>query len=314
MKRHCDVEQLVKDLKNFSLNTFSLRGLTSESCYNVLACQIIDSVRRIRYVEKINSQTLHMSPLRKEPNSFLFDPLRAACLYLKDNNYDEACWLTFLATHFGKSKKTGWNLCRDIYSGLGTKTWTWTAITNDFNCFEQWFAGVTDELTANSSQRQYGNHRKYETLKYYSRRSVPAVFRSYVNFVGATCSHEARFAEARDFAPSSSELFERLYSEMNAVISFGRTARFDYLTMLRKIGALDAEPGHAFLKGATGPLQGSRLLFNNSHGAGEKIDVLNEKLSALAEIIPTQYLKMQVIEDALCNWQKSPDRYVYFGG
>nr|WP_258963964.1 hypothetical protein [Klebsiella pneumoniae] len=23
---------------------------------------------------------------------------------------------------------------------------------------------------------------------------------------------------------------------------------------------------------------------------------------------------MQVIEDALCNWQKSPDRYVYFGG
>ncbi|MGE9804433.1 hypothetical protein ACQP3L_27955 [Escherichia coli] len=25
-------------------------------------------------------------------------------------------------------------------------------------------------------------------------------------------------------------------------------------------------------------------------------------------------MRMQVIEDALCNWQKSPDRYVYFGG
>ncbi|HCN6762943.1 TPA: hypothetical protein N6695_004577, partial [Escherichia coli] len=34
----------------------------------------------------------------------------------------------------------------------------------------------------------------------------------------------------------------------------------------------------------------------------------------LAAIIPAPYLRMQVIEDALCNWQKSPDRYVYFGG
>ncbi|MFP1592494.1 hypothetical protein ACLB1M_28880 [Escherichia coli] len=43
--------------------------------------------------------------VRKEPNSDVFDPLRAACLYLRDNNYDEACWLVFLATHFGKRTK-----------------------------------------------------------------------------------------------------------------------------------------------------------------------------------------------------------------
>jgi hypothetical protein len=44
-----------------------------------------------------------------------------------------------------------------------------------------------------------------------------------------------------------------LYSGLNAVISFGRTAKFDYLTMLKKTGLLEAEPGHAFLNGATGP-------------------------------------------------------------
>ncbi|HHL4704335.1 TPA: hypothetical protein ACQ7Z4_004429 [Escherichia coli] len=68
------------------------------------------------------------------------------------------------------------------------------------------------------------------------------------------------------------------------------------------------------MNGATGPLQGSRLLFSNSRTAGDTIDVLNEKLADLAAIIPAPYLRMQVIEDALCNWQKSPDRYVYFGG
>ncbi|BCT12474.1 MULTISPECIES: alpha-glutamyl/putrescinyl thymine pyrophosphorylase clade 3 protein [Enterobacteriaceae] len=314
MKRHNQISQLVVSLQNFSRNEHNLNGLSSPACFDVLACQIIDSIRRIRYVETLALRTDYMTPLRKEPNSDIFDPLRAACLHLRDNNYDEACWLVFLATHFGKSNKTGWILCRDIYSGLGTQTWTWDTITDDFAAFEQWFASVSDELTANSGLRQYGNHRKYETKKYHSRRSIPAVFRSYIGFIGATHSHEARFAEAKSFSSSPESLFELLYSGLNAVISFGRTAKFDYLTMLKKTGLLDAEPGHAFLNGATGPLQGSRLLFSNSRTAGDTIDVLNEKLADLAAIIPAPYLRMQVIEDALCNWQKSPDRYVYFGG
>jgi hypothetical protein len=163
MKRHNQISQLVVSLQNFSRNEHNLNGLSSPACFDVLACQIIDSIRRIRYVETLALRTDYMTPLRKEPNSDVFDPLRAACLHLRENNYDEACWLVFLATHFGKSNKTGWILCRDIYSGLGTQTWTWDTITDDFAAFEQWFASVSDELTANSSLRQYGNHRKYET-------------------------------------------------------------------------------------------------------------------------------------------------------
>jgi len=314
MNRHSQASQLVAALQNFSRDEHPLNGLSSPAHYNVFAFQIIDSIRRIRYMSVLTSRTDYMNPLRKEPNSDLFDPLRAACLHLRDNNYDEACWLVFLATHFGRSNKTGWALCRDIYSGLGTQTWTWEAITDDFDAFEQWFASVSDELTLHSSLRQYGNHRKYETKKYHSRRSIPAVFRSYLGFIGATYSHEARFAEARSLAATPATLFELLYSGLNTVVSFGRTARFDYLTMLKKTGLIEAEPGHAFLKGATGPLQGSRLLFSNSRSVGDRLETLNDKLAELAEIIPAPYLRMQVIEDALCNWQKSPDRYVYFGG
>jgi hypothetical protein len=66
-------------------------------------------------------------------------------------------------------------------------------------------------------------------------------------------------------------------------------------------------------EGSYWPSSGSRLLFSNSRSAGDRLETLNDKLAELAEIIPAPYLRMQVIE-ALCNWQKSPDRYVYFGG
>lgn len=87
MKRHNQISQLVVSLQNFSRNEHNLNGLSSPACFDVLACQIIDSIRRIRYVETLALRTDYMTPLRKEPNSDIFDPLRAACLHLRDNNY-----------------------------------------------------------------------------------------------------------------------------------------------------------------------------------------------------------------------------------
>ncbi|MEX6177947.1 hypothetical protein AB6G03_13530 [Providencia hangzhouensis] len=43
-------------------------------------------------------------------------------------------------------------------------------------------------------------------------------------------------------AHTSELLFEVLYSNMRSVISFARTAKFDYLTMLKKTNLLDVEP------------------------------------------------------------------------
>ena len=37
--------------------------------------------------------------------------------------------------------------------------------------------------------------------------------------------------------------FDILYHSMGAVASFGRTARFDYLTMIGKLGLAPIEPG-----------------------------------------------------------------------
>lgn len=314
MRRHHQANAIVAALSDFNRNEYPLQGLVTQAHYNTFAMQLIDSIRRIQFVELTYGQSKPVSPLRAEPNSEYFDPLLAARIYHEQGDYDEACWLIFLFTHFGRSVKTKWQLCRDIYGGLGTHTWTWHDITQDFAGFERWFNGASLELTRTSTRRQYGNHRKYETLKADSGRSIPRVFRSYIDFIGRTHSHDARFAEAATLAPTPETLFELLYSNMRSVISFGRTAKFDYLTMLKKTNLLDIEPSHLFLSGSTGPVKGCRLLFSNNRNGIDSVSIMNEKLTALSSILPIATLRMQVLEDALCNWQKSPDSYVYFGG
>jgi hypothetical protein len=97
---------------------------------------------------------------------------------------------------------------------------------------------------------------------------------------------------------------------MRTVRTFGRTARFDYLTMLGKLGLARIEPASTYMEGATGPLEGARLLFGDTQGriARAQCDVL------LRQLGESTGLGMQVIEDSLCNWQKNPTEFVPFRG
>ena len=88
--------------------------------------------------------------------------------------------------------------------------------------------------------------------------------------------------------------FGYLYQKMNQVASFGRTACFDYLTMIGKLGLAPIVPGTPYLKGATGPLRGASLLFGVDAGASK----LNQWSTDLAADLN---IDMQVVEDALCN-------------
>jgi Alpha-glutamyl/putrescinyl thymine pyrophosphorylase clade 3 len=66
-------------------------------------------------------------------------------------------------------------------------------------------------------------------------------------------------------------------------------------------------PGLPYLKGSSGPLNGARLLF----GRNEPAETLDLWVAQLGESLG---VGMQELEDALCNWQKSPDRFVPFRG
>ena len=84
-------------------------------------------------------------------------------------------------------------------------------------------------------------------------------------------------------------------------------ARFDYLTMVGKLGLAPIEPGSTYMQGSTGPFVGARLLFGGRRSAAE-LDAW------LVELDARLHVGMQVLEDAICNWQKSPGTFGPFRG
>ncbi len=88
-------------------------------------------------------------------------------------------------------------------------------------------------------------------------------------------------------------------------------AKFDYLSLIGRYAIAPIDAGSAYLSGATGPVKGARQLFDGRRNGPSSLKKLQDMLDALdADLQVT----MKVMEDALCNWQKSPDRFVHFKG
>jgi hypothetical protein len=109
----------------------------------------------------------------------------------------------------------------------------------------------------------------------------------------------------------SRKAFDALYRSMASVASFGRLARFDYLAMVGKLGLASIEPGSTYMKNSTGPIDGARLLFGRNKSASLTATDLD---AWLVELEAELHVGMQVLEDALCNWQKSPGEFIPFRG
>jgi hypothetical protein len=268
--------------------------------------QVLESVHRVTYVSVMRARDI--SPRRADPNDELFDPLKAAILHQRQGHNDEAFWLVFLFVHFGKTSRGGWRYAREVYGRLGdTVRWDWQSTSANPQAFRQWLADHQDQLKRPGVPGGFGNHRKYQSLDGHSPRGTGAAIESYVNWVAPPRTHEVLVQQAIQRAGGDPrKTFDDLYQSLRAVVSFGRTARFDYLTMLGKTGLASIEPGSTYMGGATGPLKGARLLF----GGGQAAQLRSADLDSWLVELNTQLgVGMQVLEDALCNWQKSPSQF-----
>jgi hypothetical protein len=286
-----------------------LAGISDPAAREVLIEQMLASVHRVLYARTLNTRKL--SPRRGDPEDSLFDPLKAAVLALSDGHSDEAAWLVFLSTHFGKHGRGGWRYLRDVYGCLGTgERWDWTRTSSQCQEFRAWLQAHQTTIRGNGVPGGFGNHRKYESLDGVSSTGTGAVVESYVKWVLGAGNHALLFERAIASACGDGRIaFDRLYHDMaENVMRFGRLARFDYLAMIGKLGIANIEPGSTFLKGATGPLRGARLLFGAEKQAEGRLD------SWLSELDLELGVGMQVLEDSLCNWQKSPQSYEPFRG
>ena len=305
-KLAADLDQALR-----AYTTRPLPGISTASKRESLVGQLVDSLRRnAMYIDALRRRGVNS--VHADPTSAAFDPLKAAMYFQAQGNIDEAFWMVFLLTHFGKAKGSGWRLVRDIYGRLGDSDhWNWINTSTDPSQFKAWLTDNYTTLKNDGVMRRFGNHRKYETLKPTSSKSPGAVVESYVQWIGPTHSHENLIQEAISQVGSDpSEIFDHLFNSMN-VLRFGRTGKFDYLAMLGKLGLAPIRPGFTYMDGATGPYDGACLLFGGSKSVGlnrADLDIW------LIELDSELNVGMQVLEDAICNWQKSPSKYKAFHG
>jgi hypothetical protein len=302
-------EQIESNLCEFDASRRALLGIRDATRLETLIEQIIESLHRVKYPAVLLQRPL--GARFADPDDELFDLLKAAIVNQRAGRLDEAFWLIFLFVHFGKHSRGGWRIAREVYGRLGEGgRWNWASVSSDPAAFRNWLRARQDHLRRSGCG--FGNHRKYQSMDADSRTGTGEVIASYVRWVSPPRTHEQLVATAiRAMAGDRRASFRALYESMRPVIGFGRTARFDYLTMLGKTGLAPIEPDSAYLTEATGPVPGARLLFLDSREANASPKELESWLNDLDASVG---VGMQVWEDALCNWQKSPDEFRAFRG
>jgi hypothetical protein len=296
------MQELDQALRDFSKKHVRLAGIVDHAHREALVLQMIASLRRLDYTQAIRSRDI--SPDRADPASHLFDPERAAALLARTGEVDEAIWLIFLATHFGQHGRHKWLLLRDVYSGLGDGMWTWARVSANPQHFRAWLQQNVQKIRGS-----FGNHRKYETLNPASNNGTATVIESFVQCVAPSPSRW--FASlVRSVGNDPHALFDESYNRL-MIARFGRLAKFDFLALLGRLDLAPISPGSAYLAGATGPLRGARLLIDGNAKSTTRAADLDEILQKLDQLLN---IGMQVMEDSICNWQKSPHRFIHFRG
>lgn len=308
MNRHdlASMAGLNDSLVRFEREQALLPGIRHPQCRDVFIRQLIDATRKVRCISLLGERPI--ASQRANPGSDLFDPLMAALGHRNAGLFDEACWLVFLSVHFGKHRMSKWRFVKEVYGRLGEPLhWTWNAVSADPRGFRDWLR-EKHEVLLRGSQRGFGNSRKYQSMDADKPAGTGMAVQSYVAWVMAFGGHRARFLQAlNECEQEPKRAFDALYKSMATVVSFGRTARFEYLTMLSGMELVPIEPGMAYLAGATSAVLGARLMLQGHLERALSTASMESRLISLSRYLG---VGMQVIEYSLCNWQKSPARYV----
>ncbi|MBZ5523719.1 MAG: hypothetical protein LAP21_15905 [Acidobacteriia bacterium] len=244
--------RLQDGLLSFAREKRALPGIRAAAKRNAFLEQILESIHRVKFIAAVRKQKL--SDRRLDPSDELFDPLKAAILHQRKGNVEEAFWLVFLFVHFGKHTRAGWRYAREVYGRLGSGRWDWKRTSANPEEFCAWLDAHQDDLKGDGVSRGFGNHRKYESLSGSSPNGTGAAVKSYVGWINPPRTHQELMKEALDRVGGDPRRgFDDIYRSMKAVTRFGRTARFDYLTMVGKLGLAPIEPGSPYLQGSTGP-------------------------------------------------------------
>lgn len=262
---------------------------------HVLAKQTYDSIRRIMIYETYKTKAYQAV---KDKKSF-FDTSTPFVLGQRtDLSLQNRIWIIYLATYFGKSNKSQWTLFNraTFYSNYDIVEFGW--IKSDINEYFDYL--LTFDFFENCT---FSNHRKF-TAK--SLEGEKGLFKSARYFM----------ENIETYTPYNMMNFHDFFKASQKIPNFGRLAGFDFTSSLVKCGFNIYEPQSMYAEHSTGPLQALADLLkltknDSSVGAAKKLaKEMMEWFKSNSEI----FMLGQVLEDAICNWQKDKDKYIRYTG
>ena len=286
-----DTRTLGEGLARYESEVRTLPGIAADGRRSEFVAHLVDSGHGSDSLRALAAS--HTDGGCSDPSSEEFNPLCAAVSHHRRGDIEEACWLVFLATAFDISPVHGWDIVAAVYRrGNEPGLWDWDAASTDVVLLREWLQRNRWRFAS----RVFGNHRKFETLK--DHIGIGRTIESYVAWVHGAGSHRAQMDKARRAA----DPFGALVGSMKGIWRFGRLARFDYLCCREALRITEYAPRKAYLKGATGPLEGAQIMYGAANGtwAGDS-RVLDDRLVELEGYLNVGF---DVLEDALCGWQK----------
>lgn len=262
---------------------------------NVLANQTNDSIRRIEVYKLYKSRA---NKAVKDKQEFIYTSNPFVLAQREDLSFEERIWIIYLATYFGKSNKSKWTLFERAAFDRNRTLISFHSIISDLDKYFKYLASFDF-----FGQCQFSNHRKFTAKRLYGDNGF---FQSVNFFVD----------NIKMYLPNEKISFDKMYKLSRNIPNFGRLAGFDFTSSLVKCGFNVEEPKSMYAENSTGPLQGLKLILGmtNSNTSREAQIKLSKELVDWFIENSEIFMVGQVLEDAICNWQKDTRKYTKYSG
>lgn len=279
-------KKAISDLLGSKIDTNSL---------NILAQQTSDSIRRIQIYKSYENRAFH-AVLKN--HDFIHTSIPFVLAQRTDLSQMNSIWTLYVATYFGKSNRSKWELFNRATFANNRSIILFEDIRQDLNKYFKYlssfdfFEGCT-----------YSNHRKFTAKRLTGEKGV---FESMEYFV----------KNINQYSVENSMAFDSMYKLAQKIPNFGRLAAFDFSSSLVKCGFNIEEPQSMYGEHSTGPLNAIDLLLkstNNTSSSETKLKLCSDLMKWFQENSDI-FMIGQVLEDAICNWQKNTTKYIQYRG